>query len=345
MGIEAKLTFYRILQAGYYEFGGKKPLFCDAEKLLTDLAAWGDGKDISQSKLFDSNPDGESLPVYLFACRKLSHGWLLVLWNETSSEDGKVFSISSKSKVGAVKVQAKTFNPNDIPGYASYYWIDTKTGIMSSIRFFTAGSNHQGMQRYLESFLAHASPHAVVDPKAVSDDVDIAIAGYAMDGASEVCDVEPRFRTAICKEPGDSDYVINHANSVRRIRHRTRVQKANATSVDIWQRALGWAHLKRPAEIPKGVRIQYDLSVSQLAVGEVETIVAAYETLTDKIDTWEDYGFVLKGDPKTYWLSGAYVRKKMLLDVTIEAETSMIELSNLASELNKRRLAMLAFVK
>jgi hypothetical protein len=340
MPVDTKAVFSKIIKCGYY--GGPRVghEFCTIDEAIGDLAKWCAGKSVADTKLFNADPDNDVLPVYIWEIRKQGANWILVLWNEISSLDGAVSSIQGDAKVGAAKASATNVGRNRIPGYASYYWVRPADALSVSLRFFNYGANQLGMQRYIEHFLGHAARYVV---RAVGDDanVDAELLGYAPDADTAPKLLRAFFRTEMCRKGADLQEIRRRSEHIRHVRRKTQIRKGDAVSLDIWQRALRWTHLRQPPDPPKGVRIRYDIGVQGLQRQEFDAIVADWNQHR-QVSEWDDYGFVLQGEPnKTYWLSGQYARGEIQLGVQLNAETGIVLVDSLVDSLARRGRAIM----
>jgi len=345
IGTEAKVTMYNVRHCGYYSQRGQKFEFCNVEKTLSDLSSWAHNKSVLDTKLFAGTPQSAQLAVYLFDARRLAKGWLLTFWNQTSPSEGRVTSVAGGAKVGTGKISAVATKTGDIPGYPSYYWFSPAKQAAASLRFFNHPSNHAGMQRYMQSFLSYASPHAVIAEGQDDPEIDGEILGYVKDPDGAISTtVEPYFRALVMRHGGEIDYIKKHCATVRKILRKTKLDKARRTSMEIWQRALAWAHLNRPVDPPKGVRIQYSVNVRGLVEDDIERMAQAWNSESGPNGTWDDYGFVMAGDQKVYWLGGSFVRDTLHLDVTFDPDTSVVAADSLVTALDAKHSSLLRLI-
>lgn len=341
MAIEkAKITFYRIDQAGFYQRGRDIPAFGGADEMLADLWMWSQRKQLAETKTYEPAEDSDLLPVYLMGIEiSRDNSWLVTMWNQTPSVEGNFAAAMGNSQVGNTEVVMKEIPEGGIPGFATYFWFLPERGVFASIKFQHLITGQKPMQEYMESYLALYSPHVVLtDP---DDDVDIELAGYRQQPGAPVQDLSPRFRTSLLKKPGDHELLIEQADQIRKVHRKTTLHLDREPDLALWQRALQVARLRQAEVPPDDVRIKYELKV-QLGGEEVSEIIDSW--IEDHDREWDDYGFQLRGEQTPRWLSHSIARDEFDLDVTRD-NLEVVNARSLLEALGGRRQAILEILQ
>lgn len=333
---KAKITFFSIHSCGYYAGGvGKSKIaFGDLDGILSQLAAWTRHKTLLQTQTFQTSADSEFLPVFLFDICKCQDAWLITLWNQTPSNENAVASVMANGSVGSATVHMNKIAPGSIPGFATYFWLLPSKGVFANVRFQHAVSGHAPMRAYIRGFMERSADHVVYAPDqatAALDAPDVVIEGYRANPLSPVrTDVHPRFSTSVFTKVGECEMLIKNAPSVTKIRHRTTLQLQVADDLEFWQKM--WRRIKgsaRPTQAD-AIQVEYDIKTS-VTETDVRAIITQWNQGHD-LPSWDDYGFQLKGDASTHWLSKTYARDEFELNVARKNE-EIVEANSLLEEL------------
>ncbi|WP_069861427.1 hypothetical protein [Pseudomonas citronellolis] len=340
MAIEkAKITFYRIDQAGFYQRGQDEPAFGNTAEMLAELHRWSQGKQLAETKTYEPAQDSDLLPVYLMGIEPAADSHLVTMWNQTPSVEGNFAAAMGNSQVGNTEVVLKEIPEGGIPGFATYFWFLPELGVFASIKFQHLITGQKPMQEYMESYLGLYSSHVVLtDPE---DGVDIELVGYRQRPGAPVQDLSPRFRTSLLKKPGDHELLIEQADQIRKVHRKTTLHLDREPDLDFWQRALQVAHLRQAEVLPDDVRIKYELKV-QLDGEQVGEIIDSWLAGHDR--EWDDYGFQMRGEQSPRWLSHSIARDEFDLDVTRD-NLEVVNARSLLEALRGRRQAILEILR
>ncbi|WP_250628397.1 hypothetical protein [Pinirhizobacter soli] len=307
----AKIAFYNIEACGYYAFAQPtKEQFGGASTVLGDTLAWSAGKNFEDTL---SPGSGDDAGTYLFdICQNSGGDFLVTTWNEAASTNGRVASVPRQATVGSGTVVMNKVSKNTIPGHATYFWVIPSKNVLATVTFQHSQNGQSAFQKYMESYLKWSSSFVVRDP---SDRTKII--GYSTSPGNPntpALDLYPRFRTkAAVNQAHHKDLVDNYARITKVIR-KTLLNLRSSDDLELWQRFLRRAHMSavQPGGT-KGVPIQYQVSKT-VSRSELLTMIKAWK---DSSRTrYEDYGFVLKGDPKVYWLSHSLIKDEIELKVS-----------------------------
>ena len=337
-----KITFYKVSQCGFYPYRkGAKPLFGDLDSLLVQLNAWGSDKLLAHSKTYNVRDGSSLVPTYLVDVRKSDDEWLLTLWNEAPSTDGKVASINGNANVGRASVAETEIKDGHIPGIATYFWLLPKQGLVASVRFQHPSNGMRQMNRYMHGFVSTFSEHVV---QGTPDDAgQIKIVGYRENENAETRTLRPKFRTDVFLKPGPIDYLLKNSSLVRKVRKKAELNLALKTDKKFWQTLLVQTHLVKHKTAVQEIGISYEMDVDGLDESEVKAIVGQWET--EEFDEQEtDYGFDLRGDSKTYWLKRDFARDTLEFEVDRE-NAELVKPDSLLKELARHRAHLLSLLR
>lgn len=177
---EVKFKFYNVEKCGYYHYGEKEVAFSSLSDTLVKLAAWaGDGREFINTETYEAAPDEDILRTLFcgFAVDSHSQDAVLVLWNETNNDDGKIYGINPMEKPGSNKMLSAEFESETIPGFPSYFWFIPAKKLCASIKFDHSRIGKTNLDHYIRGYLQFKSPYKLL----VGDDKVVA---YAQDGKS-----------------------------------------------------------------------------------------------------------------------------------------------------------------
>ena len=117
----------------------------------------------------------------------------------------------------------------------------------------------------------------------------------------------------------------------------------DANDLADWQKFLRWSYINpanknKPADF---INMSYTVGVN-LTKPEVLEIIKEWTDNDER--QWDDFGFKLRGDPKTHWLSHAIARNDFELDVTREND-EVVNTDSLLQALFSARSKILGLLK
>lgn len=325
----ARIVFYDIEEFGFYKRGSETPLFGAIPDILNDLATWANGRQLGLTKTYDRD-DGSLLPAYFLDARRRGSAWLLTLWNETPNTDGTVASINAYDQVGNVDVTLTELAAGDIPGFASYFWFLPDRNVVATIRFQHSAARSQ-MRTYLQKFMANFCSHAVTETNEATQ--EIRVLGYRATRTSPLVKARARFNLDLHRRSGEQQYLLEHADRVRKLSKKGILTLTERQDRALWQRMLTAAHLTEPSIRPQEVKIRYDVEVEDgLTEDEVSAIINGWDEESDD----NDFGFRMVGETETRWLGHAIAKESLSLDV-LRLNPEMVDPEFLLEELARHR--------
>lgn len=335
----ASITMYEISKCGYFSGRNKSPDFGGLTETLNDLKDWASAKTLEDT--FTYEPTEDLLPTYLYNIKEYKSTWLLTIWNRTPTTQGKVASVMGNSKVGNAKVVMNGVQKGSIPGFATYFWIIPSRNIFANIRFQHAISGQPAFQQYVQSFLESCSSHVAFDPN--PSNADIEILGYREDPQDSPGNFSPRFHTNLFRKVGPHAYLASNADKIQRVIKKTKLALNQAQDLADWQRLLRWSYINpnsknKPADF---INMSYTVGVN-LTRADVLEIIKEWSENDDR--QWDDFGFKLKGDPKTHWLSHAIARNNFDLEVKREND-EVVDTDSLLQALYRARSKIMGLLQ
>ena len=328
---ETKITFYDINQCGLYKWGeNDHPRMGSIVHLLEDLQAWGAGKPLEETKVFEPAEGSEIMPIYLFDIRRADNFWLVVMWNETPSSNGKVASVRRGSNVGNADVVLNDVEEDTIPGFATYFCFFPGLEAFCTIQFQHLVTGQKPMQVYMENFISAFSRYVVIDDEAQGE--DIRIRQYRVDERDEPARLHAKFRASIHRNPGMHDFILARHARIRKVERKTSLSLRLPEDLAFWQSALRAVNpFHERQDLPdEQVRIKFETQVSY----SHEELSALIENWVARHDVeWDDYGFSLVGETKVYWLSDSLARVKIMVEVQKDND-EVVNADSLVAALN-----------
>ncbi|MDT8852979.1 hypothetical protein RN053_20940 [Pantoea dispersa] len=337
----ATVTFYKINKCGFYRYGEDNVAFGSTKIMLSDLANWAKGKTLKQTKNFIGNDD--VLPAYLIDSRQSGDNFLVVLWNEVPSSDGKVPSVSENTRFGSLaKAILNDIEKGSIPGFATYFWFIPSMNLVATIKLKHAFTGQKSMQLYLKTFLKQSCSYVVSD--IVENDEgkhDVVIKGYSsVQYGKELTKKKhyPYFETGIIKNPGKHDIIKQNYNNISKIEKIIELDVANKEHMDIWQKLLVFTNISKRQNADVSTKIRYELS-PDVSLKDVKSMIADWNE--NGVNDGCDYGFTFKGSSKVYWLSRSLARVSDFAFNIERNDEEFIEPNSLLKELVGKRRVLL----
>lgn len=341
----AGFCWYRLGKCGYYRTQrAPQPVFGDLLQVLTDLQRWGRNKQLAETQTFSvtvAEGEAEQLPVYLLDIRGGQDDWLLTLWNQTPSTQGKVASIPTNAVVGNADVVMNELAPNTVPGYATYFYFVPSLSAVAAVRFQHMVFGHAGMRHYMSGFVRIGTRY-VRWSDAPNADGALEILGYAATSADQIEDLIPYFKSEVMKQGGERDLLVQRASEVRKIIRKTELNNGRRQDIALWQKLLRRAGMAAAPEAPPSVRLEYELPV-RFEPDEMRAFQDRWDIESAEMQDWEDVGFKLQGDSTPYWLSKSIARGIYELDIDRDNE-EVVNPQSLLNQLRAKRAIITAVI-
>lgn len=328
---DARITFYSVVQCGFYKRGEKAPSFGGLGDTFQQLAAWSNGLELSLTKLIDQAPDADNLPVYVLEMVPCNTGWILACWNEVPSQDGNITSVSKNSIVGAPQVHLNEVVEDSIPGYATYFWIIPERNVIASVKFSDFTTGLKAMSGYVSDFLTLESTYAI---DAIDPDGQPYIAGYTNKGDGIATAAKPRFKLATYNKKGRRTFLLENHAKIKKVVRVGRVTLENVVDRTTFQSLVRFLRgdPTKHQNLETGVRsARVELQFTPTE-DELKAMIEA-DDADDDGSRWEDLGFDLQGEVGTIWLNRSRASDTFALNVDVGA-SGVVKTQILAQTLN-----------
>lgn len=306
----ASITFYRVIQCGYFARNAEVPLFGSIQETLEDLQQWSDGKKLIETKVAEITESDTSGNTYLVDIQTKAGTWVITTWNETASTDGQVASIQAESNVGDATIHMNGIVEGSIPGYATYFWIIPSRNIFASVRFQHPYTAQKPFSAYIKKFMECYSRHVVVGEATAESEYPIL--GYANTADDEPSHPYPRFKTELLRNPGQKQFMLDHVDSITKVIRKETLDLTQAETLTFWQKMLRQAKLSSPIISPVKPRITYDVPIAP-TTEDVQSMFEAWESGAES--RWDDFGVKIAGSPEIHWVSHTLARSEFSLNV------------------------------
>lgn len=318
----AGVCWYRIGKCGYYRTQrAPQSAFGGLPQVLSDLQQWGRNKQLPETLTLSAaaaEGEAEQLPVYLLDIRGGQDDWLLTLWNQTPSTQGKVASIPMNAVVGKADVVMNELAPGTIPGYATYFYFVPSLSAVAAVRFQHMVFGHAGMRHYMSGFVRQFTRH-VRWSDTLNADGTLEILGYAASAADQPEDLIPYFKSEVMRQGGERDLLVQRARDVRKVIRKTELNNGRRPDLAIWQRLVRRVGMTVATEAPAAVRLEYELP-ARFEPAEMQALQDRWDADSADQGDWDDVGFVLQGEATPYWLSKSVARGAHELDVERDSD-------------------------
>jgi hypothetical protein len=339
----AGFCWYRLGKCGYYRTQrAPQAALGDLPQVLADLQRWGQNKQLAETQTFSvtaAEGEAEQLPVYLLDIRGGQDDWLLTLWNQTPSTQGKVASIPTNAVVGKADVVMNELAPNTIPGYATYFYFIPSLSAFAAVRFQHMAFGHAGMKHFMSGFVRIGTRY-VRWSDAPNADGALEILGYAAAAADQPEDLIPYFKSDVMKQGGERDLLIQRARDVRKVIRKTELNNGRRQDLALWQRLIRRAGMAAAPEAPQAVRLEYELP-ARFEPDEMRALQDRWDVESAEMEDWDDVGFKLQGEQTPYWLSKSIARGTHELDVVRDNE-EVVNPQSLLDQLKAQRAIITA---
>ncbi|WP_295755977.1 hypothetical protein [Undibacterium sp.] len=338
---EVKVSFYNIDRCGFFQRSNSEPLFSSIADVLTQLATWTSGVDLSKTKILDANPD-KGYPVYLLDIHKTGSEWVFATWNEVPASETGVASVSSNSKVGTPEVHMNEIAPNSIPGYATYFWVLPDEKLLATLQFQHKVNGQKQMQNYIHSFMSHYMSYAVIDVDAPDE---YRVIGYTDPNDGKVkSNVRANFKTAAYVKTGPVEFILKCHASIKKVVRRGHVNINSVSDRKIWQSFIQFVRGNKNNAYQLINQSLYVELEYQPELDELKRMIEV-EIKEIRADVRDDIGFIMEGDAsKIHWISkaGAYGNVELEID---RVDEESIKLESLLSALNANKRKIMSFLE
>lgn len=334
---EATLTLYRVRMCGFYD---DKPAhqFATLAETMRSLLQWtGTLGSIGESSTYAVDEDADILRAFCLDLRDLGGGrYLLATWNELPTVEEGVQVLQVDSQIGAADISAIEVDALSLPGYPAFFAIDTRKQRVVSIRFEQRLNGSRQFQKFVDGYLASASPWCVWD----ADDEE-KLVGYTDDDGDDLEIAEgvvSKFATTMVRVGGVDDQIRERCADIRKVIRRAVIEPRIELHKRFLDSAFEVAGLPVNNRLKAGMNFQYEFK-TRLTPEKLEAVIAEHEN--NPAESWDDVGFVFaRESQKVHWLSGSIARTKRQMDVR-RSNSGAIDVESLSNDVREHFDAIL----
>lgn len=235
--MEARIRFFSIEQFGYYIRGGQNAGFGGTNESLEALSSWArDGREVFNTTTYEEDHSKDVYQTFFvdWSRDERSGDSVLVLWNETHNDDGKVYGIEPNRVPGRVEMLEGGFGAGvAIPGFPSYFWFIPDRNVYATIVFKHSGQGKSNLERYISGFIRNHSPFAVLDDES-------SIIGYSSNGqkTEQSNNTYSKFHSKGLKNPDVQNELFANIEGINRFLRKETLTYSVAENRNIIERMM-----------------------------------------------------------------------------------------------------------
>lgn len=293
--MEIRVTLFGINECGYYRRGEDSPEFGNIDSILLNLSEWADGEQLSETKLSETDIENGVFPIYLLNIKRTLNGWAIACWNEVPATDGKIGAIKLDTRVGDdLDIAWSNFDDDAIPGFPSYYWINTQLNIVAAIAPKLWSNSIKSLEKYLKDFMRSFSEYVIL-----SDDNDII--GYS-EGDEVVENLLPKLKISLLKRINELDYVVEHFQEITKISKKGLLKQLSVVDSGVQTGIVRWlSGDPRKEVVARDAQVKVVLEYSPTQEEVIEMI--REEDQSERASRWDDLGFYIPGKGGYIWVN------------------------------------------
>lgn len=345
--IDAQITLYKINKCGLYPRGNKtdNPTFGDLESFLDDLISWTtlDDKPLKETCTFSPINEKEVKRTFCYDIKKSSlNNFLLITWNETASINSTFPTISGSSKVGEADINFTNLDPDDIPGYPSYFYIMPKENRMASISFEHSLNGKSNLEKYLKEFFSKLSHYVISEYQTNLDGEDEHVIGGWSDGISTHYDLIGYFETRLIRNKGKIEHLKQNWHKIFKMHQHNKISTKDFIKLDLISKfTKKFINTQIPDFHEHKVKFSFETYYKPKTKDELIEIIEEWNNSTDISSKWEDLGFSLEKDTGTiHWLNKSIATNEFEIPL-LKNHKNIIESNSLINWLDTNKSGIL----
>lgn len=318
--MQAKITFYKIENCGFYKYSqnGSELLFGGIGDVLSNLMQWTQNAPLEETKVHGNI--GDIIGTYVSSINsEPDHGsYLLVLWNEVFASEAGVLSLQRNTLVGQQQHLIENGIVQDsIPGYPTCFWILPEQKLLATVVFKKALAGKNALEKYLYHFMRNCSQY--VRKEEVENETVITYIDPS--NPERQTKRTPSFRIRPYYKTENIQFYQAQMPRVRKVLIKSTFNVDQTIPLQWYQGLLNLCGFSRPdTTTTNTLNYQIELSADEQSFN-FEELYEKWENEYDENNI--DYGFKLENDSKKYWLSGAIA--KDTFDLTDVGVSDLIE--------------------
>lgn len=306
---------YKLVECGFYDktfcFGGIKHWW-------PSFSFWAQERPFNETKTY-RNVTNNTPSVYCSTVGGFSDDginyYVLSLWNETPSRDGKVQSMAKDAVVNQVQVLDNEIREGSIPGWASNFIYDPENGYIIALTpdngFSGRAMGFHQMETYFINYLRYFSEYCVFETN--KKDLTKYIKGYRATEDDEPSKYSIKFKTARIILPAFTNFITDHIASINKVVYRSKMNFKSETEYELI------SDLLNRIGIPVGTKVTPSEKTYTFS-SEIPWF-PSMDDLYTTIDEWDnenslqEVGVKFRYDSnKIYWFNKALAKDNIMLD-------------------------------
>lgn len=312
-----KLRYFEVSQCGYFNGSHKNPQGYDCIlQTLHDLKEYVSGKSIQETGI--SNEDEEP-KTFILDIENNNGFWIISLWNKTDkASSDEVVSLDLSSKIGEIESEEVRASKGKSFGFVSYILICPENRFYATLMPTGASfAGRESFELYIKNFLwinPKVAEKRVIERDEESEELTIERTEFKLPKKIPGT-ITPRFVCKLLKSQSEIDYVIKNYDQIIRIKNNctvkvTHKQESKGVLKKYLPKLFGDTGLFAPLET---IRIKTETSAGFRTAQDLTVWISGWtEAAIDPEE--DDCGFVLRGDPRTYWMHGNIVTRTIPAD-------------------------------
>lgn len=339
------INFYNIRKCGYYARGGDRHEFGSIDSILPQLFDWVSQEGFTLEDTCTYRAEDEENVLRTFCCnirnQRITGDYLLTLWNETPSVDGRVASVDIHNPVGQATVHLNDLEDGTIAGYPTYFWFLPDENVFATVRVNAGLNGHPNMMRFFKGFVDIFSDHVVRDEDP-DEDGNYSIVGYRCAVDDDILDnLYPAFHSVPLRNPGELDFIREHRGKIRKLHRKTTLTVNAEEHLDFWQQLMTMARLRQAPDLRQNADVTYALPFTPSGE-ELEGIIEEWQ---EGVGTgWDDIGFSIKGEQQPLWLSTSLAKTSREFELEWDDNNAIVTSESLMGHLIDHRDDLLGII-
>lgn len=315
--MELVITFYDIHRCGYYNWNKTDPEFGHIDSILDELKLWTEGKPLKKTCTYESKEESNLLKAFCFdmCCSQDKKDWLITIWNEVPSVDGKMASVDGDNIVGNASVNLSTLPANGIPGYPTYFWIIPEENKYATVTELSNLNGNTAFKAFMSEFVAKFTKFVAVTE---DENIDHKIVGFRKNNEDEPSSLYPKFLAYMIRNKSQINLIRTNCKKIRKIIRKNKLETvANIQPVRNLLSMISFGLYESELEKDEyKVKIEID---HQPTLKELDGIIDTWTENHENNTSWDNVGFQFTGEGlKTHWLSHSIARYRN--DFVVEME-------------------------
>jgi len=336
--ITPTITFYRSTKCGYYQKGETTPEGYNLDHLIAKFKLWINGIDcVIKTATYDKIPEKGIWPTYCYdiASSADNEDHILITWNETHHDNGEVLAINGTQPVGEADVESNKFGKDKIPGYPTYFWINTKHKIVAAISINGNITGNQNLQSYFKSYLEKFTPwaHFKTDKSGNRE-----ISYYKDPEIESEAECYPAFSTLRIKSQTQIDQIRANVANIQHILCRSEITTETTTGNAMLNQVLKLINFENLTKHKQQVRFDFSIKANP-TINDLDNVISKWES--EDRDAVSDIGFRMKSLNSPIWLSGTISRITKELNATQDPTTGMIPIHQLLQAITSNKQVLI----